>query len=995
MILKYSTFSYIIATLLFTSIPTIAQDFVLKPYLQNNAQDRIVIMWEVKRSGQCFVDWGTNPFSLNNTTSSISIASRGINRIHTAKITGLQPNTKYYYKVRTSSGALSSLYNFRTHPSAASEESLKFVAMSDMQRDSNNPNVFKSIVEQGVSVVANNSYPNGIEDLDAILIPGDLVVQSTHSSWKNEFFDPSNAITPYLPVYPAPGNHDVLGSGGLGLFLKYFDLPRNGSSSNPEEWWYKDISNVRLIGLNSNASSSNKQQQINWLKQVLQNAGIISTIDFVFVQLHHPHKSELWTPGESDFSGDVVAELETFTSNYEKPSIHFFGHTHGYSRGQSRDHNHVWMNVATAGGNIDYWGEFANADYDEFTYTEDEYGFVMLEVEAGNDPKFKLKRYSRGDENVTKNNTLSDEITIKRYDIAPSTPTGISPIGKTPINCITLKASPFSHPNSTHQATHWQIVEGCDFSSTNIRDIWKQFYNWYNEIDTQKNDDLTDEKVNDLIANKTYCWRVRYRNTNLTWSQWSDPISITTAPDNDAITGNLLLNSGAESGTSNWTGDIEAIPSNGCNSIPSHMGAHHFAVGGVCANEQATGIAKQTIDLSSYTTEIETTGIALKYTAYLRSYNGTDQPEMYIEFLGNDNQMIEQSPSLINKTPQWKNIAKTIPIPSGTKSLSVILEGTRNGGTDNDSYFDTLHVSLSRSNSCSITSCLDGIKNGDETGIDCGGSSCHPCLPCEVSNLLINGNAENGTNNWSGDIESLISNECFAVPSYQGQRLFAVGGVCTNEKTVGIARQSIDVSSYTEGINNNLFTAELSGFLRSYRDGNDKPEMYLEFINANNTLIKTSTPISNTSATWQKLTDRITIPTGTKVINVVLKGNRLIGTDNDSYYDALSLTLQNSTCSKAQQKIATERYEENKIIIPSKSNIIKLHPNPSAGVVYYNSSININTIKIYDTNGRQLIQKKSLFKNGSINLSGLENGTYIILFSGSKASVSQKLILLK
>jgi len=31
---------------------------------------------------------------------------------------------------------------------------------------------------------------------------------------------------------------------------------------------------------------------------------------------------------------------------------------------------------------------------------------------------------------------------------------------------------------------------------------------------------------------------------------------------------------------------------------------------------------------------------------------------------------------------------------------------------------------------CRIPSCLDGIKNGDEAGVDCGGTWCPPCSPC-------------------------------------------------------------------------------------------------------------------------------------------------------------------------------------------------------------------------------------------------------------------------
>ena len=135
-------------------------------------------------------------------------------------------------------------------------------------------------------------------------------------------------------------------------------------------------------GLNSNGPYDGPEQ-FAWLDGVLEATCALEDIDFVFAQLHHPHKSELWTPGESDFTGQVVAQLEDFTEQCGKPSVHFFGHTHGYSRGQSLDHKHLWINVATAGGAIDYWGEWPQFDYDEFEITTDDWGFVTVDVEAG------------------------------------------------------------------------------------------------------------------------------------------------------------------------------------------------------------------------------------------------------------------------------------------------------------------------------------------------------------------------------------------------------------------------------------------------------------------------------------------------------------------------------------------------------------------------------------------------------------------------------------
>lgn len=178
-------------------------------------------------------------------------------------------------------------------------------------------------------------------------------------------------------------------------------------------------------------------------------------------------------PGESSFTGEVIGKLEAFTASCGKASIHFFGHTHGYSRGQSRDHKHLWVNVATAGGNIDYWGEFANADYPEFNVSQDEYGFVLVSSEAGDDPSFTLKRFTMGDEFLPKNNELVDEIKVKNNTYPTSTPEPIFPVNDTiNENCLTLKASAFIDPGLVHQASHWQISKGCNFVDSLVTDEW-------------------------------------------------------------------------------------------------------------------------------------------------------------------------------------------------------------------------------------------------------------------------------------------------------------------------------------------------------------------------------------------------------------------------------------------------------------------------------------------------------------------------------------------
>ena len=185
--------------------------------------------------------------------------------------------------------------------------------------------------------------------------------------------------------------------------------------------------------------------------------------------------------------------MEAFTTECGKPSIHFFGHTHGYSRGQSRDHEHLWVNVATAGGNIDYWGEYAQAAYPEFTVSQDEWGFVMVEVQAGDDPGFYMKRISRGNEDEFRDNELRDEIHIRLHNEMPDTPVGIYPSGSgIDPDMLILEANNFQDSDDDEiMAAHFRLYENCDTASTPTYDEFINRENWYYYENTQESIELT------------------------------------------------------------------------------------------------------------------------------------------------------------------------------------------------------------------------------------------------------------------------------------------------------------------------------------------------------------------------------------------------------------------------------------------------------------------------------------------------------------------------
>lgn len=700
-----------------------SQSIIVKPYLQNASPTQITIMWEVDETGTGSVFIGDTPFDQNIEYESTSVLGNGSTQIHTAVIDGLSHQRKYYYKIVMEDLTESLVYNFVTPPTVESNTTVQLVAMSDMQRDGSHPNKFNEIVEDGIISIITSQSGSSLTDLEAVLIPGDLVpTGGSYNHWKDYFFSQGDSLLSHVPFYPVLGNHEYFGSGGQANFLKYFDLPLNGPIGLEERTWYKDLSNIRIIGFDSNANGSDQDTQLTWLEELLVTTCVDEHIDFVFAELHHPHLSELWTPGESSFTGEIIDLLEDFTTDCNKASIHFFGHTHAYSRGQSRDDQHLWVNVATAGGAIDNWGEFPNADYDEFVKSQDEYGFVMVEAEAGLDPTFTLTRYGRGDQDVIEDNVLRDEIVIRNKENGPQKPYNVFPVNdEVSNNCILLQASQFDDNEDNHQASHWQIANENDFTNTIVSESWMQSENWYNEINTQADDDLTNETVTGLIPDNDYYWRVRYRDQYLKWSDWSTPTYFEVISA-DTISANLIINGNAEDNINGWIGDIESLENAECGSVPSFEGSFNFAVGGVCANESAVGTAYQDIDLTTYANDIDGDLLSIFYNGYMRNFGGNDTPEAYIEFYDVSDNLISSTNSISNANGTWTNEIAIENIPINSRTCRIILKGTRLAGTDNDSYFDAFSLYVGERNECAScigNSNIDTDADGYCDDVDC------------------------------------------------------------------------------------------------------------------------------------------------------------------------------------------------------------------------------------------------------------------------------------
>ena len=690
------------------------------PFLQLATPTSVWVVWETDGGGESLVEYGPTA-ALGSSATGSWVRSSGTNRIHHTQVTGLTPQTTYHYRASTD-GAHSEILHFRTPAEASAEQPFRFAALSDTQADGANPRKHEEIINEGIIKFVTSSFgPDIAEELAFVIEPGDLVNWGpNYEEWKHDYFDEAQNLYQHVPVYPVPGNHE----GDSEYFFKYFRLPENGTPGYLEHWWYHDHGNVRIIGLDSN-DAYRIQAQLDWLDGVLADAAANADIDFVFAQLHHPHKSEVWTPGNTPYVGEVVRRLEAFSTASGKPSAHFFGHTHAYSRGQSRDHDHLWVNVATGEGNVDYWGEYPIADYPEFQRSFVDWGFVLMEVEAGDDPRFTLTRISRGNEIEAKDNEVMDVLTVRARNQPPKRPAPVAPaagaIGASP-DALTLRAGGFADPDGdSHLESHFQVTTAPGEYTAPVVDEWIRFENWfapsgasgpangYYSVNTVSDPEVTKVEVEALAPEATHWWRVRYRDSSLGWSDWSEESSFTTGASRLGV--NLLENPGAETGSGGWEvldPPLESLAEGDCGAtFAPAAGSRFFAVGGVCA-DGAYGEARQVVDVSGRAGLIDEGRAVASFGAEMRDWSGSDVPEIWVVFQDGGGGTLGASAKLSAQVGTWTQVRETVQIPMGSRKVALHISGTRNAGADNDSYFDKIFLRVGADDVCRVDLNGDG-----------------------------------------------------------------------------------------------------------------------------------------------------------------------------------------------------------------------------------------------------------------------------------------------
>jgi Calcineurin-like phosphoesterase len=348
------TFDLTMESVLPTVLPVISRG----PYLQSTTPSSTFIQWRTDIPSDSKVSYGLTK-SYGNTERETDMVLD-----HSIQITGLLPNTKYYYKIGSTAITLQQGEEnyFYTAPFFGSEQKIQIWAIGDFGKGSSTQyQVLQSYID----------YLGGKRNDMWIWLGDNAYNLGLDSEYGNYVFDVYQNQFKNWNFYPALGNHDYAQSGylsnaSLGTNFPYFNifnLPQQaqcgGVPSGSEKYYSYDWGNVHFIALDSYGAYNHiGSPMYRWLLNDLQ----INQSKWIIAYWHHPpfskgtHDSD-WEIEMVDMRENIVPLLERFGVD-----LVLTGHSHTYERSYFM-HGHYGVENTFGASHIVQPGDGLNTPY--------------------------------------------------------------------------------------------------------------------------------------------------------------------------------------------------------------------------------------------------------------------------------------------------------------------------------------------------------------------------------------------------------------------------------------------------------------------------------------------------------------------------------------------------------------------------------------------------------------------------------------------------------
>lgn len=506
----------------------------LKPYLQSPTPNSIWITWKTDSNTQSTVTYGEDSVNLQYSVSGtcLILSDEGYNSnyfYHSVKLTNLQPEQYYYYRINTGVKS-SAIYRFRTQPPDVQKNGIyRFLILGDHQIKNNDR--YERLMQAAKDKVI-EKFGGRVEDhINLIINDGDQVDEGTLDQYEHVHFEQSALLSGNIPIMTTVGNHETYGSIGLPLYYAHYfynELGYKGIVSPGGENYYSyQQKNLLFIHLSSEHTTA---EQKLWVQQIIDSVKTDTTVDWVISVAHRPIQAEQFVGDISVYIRDEIIPILTHT---EKSVLLITGHHHLYARGQLRDFPMYHM-ISGAGGWDQYWGQSIEKDFDDEQKTIDYWAYQIATFNSDT-KEMTVESYAIGSPKLgfTLNNILIDSFYRKMNTLPPDKPSILT----TPADSVSLPftfvSSPYSAgTNEPYNSIWFQVASRSDFSNPEIDRIrdFEDLYGTtgdpdYKPVDVNREVDIFRYVIaHNKLSNGSYFIRVRHRDKNMSWSEWSDPV---------------------------------------------------------------------------------------------------------------------------------------------------------------------------------------------------------------------------------------------------------------------------------------------------------------------------------------------------------------------------------------------------------------------------------------------------------------------------------------
>jgi chitodextrinase len=330
----------------FTAGESMAQSLTRGPYLQLGTPTSIIVRWRTNVSTNSRVRYGTE---LGNLTSMVDQAT--LTTEHEVTLTGLTPNTRYYYAVGTSTQTLAGddpTHVFRTSPPAGTVKPTRIWVLGDSGEANANA---RAVRDAYVAFTGNTPT-------DLWLMLGDNAYDNgTDAEYQAAVFDMYPTMLKTAVLWPTLGNHDGVSADSstqTGPYYQMFTLPTQGEAgglaSGTEAYYAFDYGNIHFVCLDSHDTDRSPDgAMMTWLANDLA----ITDKEWIIAFWHHPPYSK--GSHDSDTESRLVEMRQHALPILEAYGVDLVlsGHSHSYERSFLLDGHYGPSSTLTPGMILD------------------------------------------------------------------------------------------------------------------------------------------------------------------------------------------------------------------------------------------------------------------------------------------------------------------------------------------------------------------------------------------------------------------------------------------------------------------------------------------------------------------------------------------------------------------------------------------------------------------------------------------------------------------